>query len=340
MSAPVPPRGASIPIGVYRGRGCGAAAIERYEEFLGRPVDYVLDFMAESPSSWAQFEAGCLTAGAGVSAWRGQLGDRRLVLGVPACCLGSGWADEAAGRNDSHWSALGSRLVSLGFGDAVLRVGREMNGSWYTWAVGEGGQAAYISGYRHVVSVLRAIPGASFRFCWSPYIGTGTLPSSGTESAYPGDAYVDEIGVDVYDGDWSGIYGGPADAITTTQQQQVWDRLLTEWDSLRGWYHLALSHGKPLCFPEWGLRLWRDAGAYHGGGDNAVLVQGMAEFITGSGAAWHAMWEDPWAPASATLTPSPAGPSPSRWPAPRSLPHSAAKGTNSVIAPFPPQRAA
>ena len=46
--------------------------------------------------------------------------------------------------------------------------------------------------------------------------------------------------------------------------------------------------------PEWGLRLWRDGGAYHGGGDNPVLVQGMADFITGCRAAWHAMWEDPW----------------------------------------------
>jgi hypothetical protein len=294
VTTPVPPRGTSIPIGVYRGRGCGAAAIESYETFLGRQVDYVLDFMVESPSSWAQFEAGSLTTNTDVSAWQGQLGTRTLVLGIPACCLDSGWADEAAGHNDSHWSALGSRLVSLGFSDAVLRIAREMNGSWYTWAVHEGGQATYISGYQHVVSVLRAVPGARFRFCWNPYLGPGTLSSSGTESAYPGDAYVDEIGVDVYDGDWSGIYGESADVITATQQRQVWNRMLAERDSLRGWYRLALSHGKPLCFPEWGLRLWRDAGAYHGGGDNAVLVQGMADFITGCGAAWHAMWEDPW----------------------------------------------
>ncbi len=293
MTTAARPPSASIPIGVYRGRGCGVAAIERYEGFLGRRVDYVLDFMLESPSSWAQFEAGHLTASADVSAWVGQLGARRLVLGVPACCMGAGWADEEAGRNDSHWKALGSRLVSLGLGDAVLRIAREMNAAWYRWAVREGGQTTYIRGYQHVLSVLRAIPGASFRFCWNPYLGAGTLPSSGTKSAYPGDSYVDEIGVDVYDGDWSGIYSVSADAISGSRQQ-VWDRLLTEGDSLRSWSQLARSRGKPLSFPEWGLRLWRDGGAYHGGGDNAVLVQGMADFITGCGAAWHAMWEDPW----------------------------------------------
>ena len=82
--------------------------------------------------------------------------------------MGAGWADEEAGRNDSHWKALGSRLVSLGLGDAVLRIAREMNGSWYTWAVQEGGQATYSSGYQHVLSVLRAVPRWEFPVLLEP----------------------------------------------------------------------------------------------------------------------------------------------------------------------------
>ena len=307
--------GVSIPIGVYRGRGCGISAIGVYERFIGREVQKVVDFMAEKPTSWAQFENGALTTSADVSVWRGVLGQRQLALAIPACCgnsAGSGgktWQDEASGVNDAHWEVLGNRLISLGLGGALLRIGREFNGNWYPWQVGEGGQAAYIAGYRHVVTLLRGLAGAAFRFCWNPTLGVGNLTGKGTESCYPGDSYVDEIGVDVYD--WTQknsagaqIYPGHASATTTAQQQQVLDIILTEWDSLRGWYSLALNHGKPLSFPEWGLVLWKTGGSYLGGGDNAVFVRAMADLICGCSLfGWHAMWEDPWAPASATPTP-------------------------------------
>ena len=81
--------------------------------------------------------------------------------------------------------------------------------------------------------------------------------------------------------------------------------MLTERDSLRGWYSLALNHGKPLSFPEWGLVLWKTGSSYLGGGDNAMFVRAMADFISGCWlSGWHAMSEEPVAPASATPTPS------------------------------------
>ena len=141
MSTP----GASIPIGVYRGCGCGISAIGAYESFIGREVQNVVDCMGEKPTSWAQFENGNLTSTADVSVWQNVLGQRQLVLGVPACCGasassdGTTWADEANGVNDTHWEALGNRLIALGLGGAVLRIGREFNGNWYPWQVAEGG---------------------------------------------------------------------------------------------------------------------------------------------------------------------------------------------------------
>ena len=111
--------GAGIPIGVYRGRGCGISAIGVYENFIGRQVHKVVDFMVERPASWAQFENGNLTSTADVSGWQGVLGQRQLALGVPACCgvsAGSGgrtWAEEANGVNDTHWQALGNRLIGV-----------------------------------------------------------------------------------------------------------------------------------------------------------------------------------------------------------------------------------
>jgi Glycosyl hydrolase family 26 len=298
--------GASIPIGVYRGRGCGMPAINAYEAFIGRDVQLVVDFMIEEPTTWAEFEKASLTSSTDVSVWQNVLGQRRLALGVPACCgasTGSGgktWTDEANGVNDAHWEALGNHLIGLGLGNAVLRIGREFNGSWYPWQVKEGGQASYIAGYSHVVTVLRRLAGADFRFCWNPTLGQGNLTKKGAESCYPGDGFVDEIGLDVYD--WTQknsagteIYPGNAAATTTVQQHEVLDILLTEPDSVRGWYSLALNHAKPLSFPEWGLVLWKTGTKYLGGGDNAVFVRGMADFMSGCSLfGWHAMWEDPW----------------------------------------------
>jgi len=299
-----------VPAGVYRGAPADIAPIAAYERFLGRQVTYVVAFMADTPASWAQFEAGTLAAstngGPGphtAADWAPILGGRKLALAVPACCMGSTWADEAAGKNDQHWAALARTLITAGLGNSTLRIAREFNGSWYRWTVNGGNAAAYRTAYARIVTVMRGVPGAAFRFCWNPCLGQGTFgPGSGAETAWPGAGVVDEIGLDVYDGDWAGIYPGHADQITTTQQQQVWDGMLTEWDSLRGWYNVARgavpampvpAGGIPLSFPEWGLRTWMDGGTYHGGGDNAILIRGMAEFITGCGAAWHALWEDP-----------------------------------------------
>jgi hypothetical protein len=125
------------------------------------------------------------------------------------------------------------------------------------------------------------------------------LTAKGNESCYPGDRYVDEIGVDVYD--WTQknsagtqIYPGNAAGTTTGQQQEVLDITLTKRDSLRDWYSVALHHGKPLSFPEWGLVLWKTGSSYLGGGDNAVFIRAMADFISGCSLfGWHAMWEDP-----------------------------------------------
>lgn len=292
-----------VPIGVYRGAKVDVAQIESYEAFLGMPagqtVSYVLAFTADNPS-WAQFGQAIMPnatngppGSTSATAWAPVLGGRQLVLAVPACVQGTTWAAEAAGANDAHWKALAGTLVAAGLGDSVLRVGREFNASWYPWKVAEGGQAAYIAGYRHVLDVLRAVPGAGFRFCWSPALGAGNLTRHGTESCYPGDAWVDEIGVDVYDFTVASVYPGDPSKVTADQQQQVLDQRMVMWDGLRGWYALARNRGKPLSFPEWGLVCWKTAGAYLGGGDNAVFTRGVADLIRGSTlGGWHAFWED------------------------------------------------
>lgn len=292
----------SVPIGVYRTSLPDIAAVEAYEQFLGlsgSTVDYVLAFMADTPASWAQFENAILAqhtnggpSTTSATAWAPLLGPRQLVLGVPACCMGTTWAQEAAGVNDTHWAALARTLAATRLGNCVLRIGRELN-TGYRWKATPSNVSAYRTGYARIVNTMRSA-GFSGTFMWNPMVMPGNFGGSGggTESAYPGDSVVDVIGLDIYDASWSGIYPTSPDLVTAPMHQAVWDGFLIGWDGLRGWYNFARARGKQLAFPEWGLQLWKDAGVYHGGGDNPVLVGELAQFMKGCGAYMHAMWED------------------------------------------------
>jgi PKD repeat protein len=82
-------------------------------------------------------------------------------------------------------------------------------------------------------SDLTANPFPRLRVLWSPLAG-GTPRVSGNAPAmyYPGAAYVDVDGGDIYD-----------EALTDT----------APWSDLEALYRLALSHRKPFSVPEWGL---------------------------------------------------------------------------------------
>ena len=57
----------------------GISAIGVYEDFIGREVQKVVDFMVERPASWAQFEHGNLTSTADVSVLGGERWQRRMT---------------------------------------------------------------------------------------------------------------------------------------------------------------------------------------------------------------------------------------------------------------------
>lgn len=306
-----------IPIGVYRTALPNITAVQAYEAFLQMPpgttVDYVLSYLADTPANWGQFEQAMLAAstngGPGTvpaTAWVPLLGGRQLVLSVPACCMGTTWANEASGANDAHWTALANTLVNGGLGNCVLRIAREFNGSWYRWQVTSSNYTSYQAAYAHIVTIMRNA-GFTGQFMWNPYLLQGNFagfsPPQGVELVYPysngatgSDTIVDLIGLDLYDGPDAVNYPWWETIRTTAQQQAVWRTYLnpvTGWDELSGWRSLAASHHKPgLAYPEWGLRLWNDGNKYEGGGDNPLFVNEMAAWMKDTSASLHAFWED------------------------------------------------
>jgi len=90
----------------------------------------------------------------------------------------------------------------------ILRLAHEMNGSWYPWSAGAGVHPAdYRTMWRRVYDIFRdeALWGDSVRWLWS--INAETTGGVEVAAFYPGDAYIDWVGVDGYNfadsQDWS-----------------------------------------------------------------------------------------------------------------------------------------
>ncbi|WP_158289323.1 stalk domain-containing protein [Paenibacillus flagellatus] len=80
-----------------------------------------------------------------------------------------------------------------------LRYASEMNGNWTAWS---GDPAAYIEKFRIVANVMKA-EAPNVALVWSP----GDVPKFNMASFYPGDEYVDWVGVSLYTEPYS--HGNP-----------------------------------------------------------------------------------------------------------------------------------
>jgi hypothetical protein len=176
----------------------------------------------------------------------------------------------AAGADDARFRALGVLLVHDGFAGAVIDLGREMTGDWYNWSEEKCPRTeprCYVLAWRHAVDAMRSVPGQHFRFLWTVFPGTAAAID-----AWPGAAYVDLVGTDVYD--W---YGGPNYTYPHTASGQLdhnakWQQILTQPGGLDWLARLSQLTGKPIAIPEWGL----DFHSFGGKDDPAFITRMLA----------------------------------------------------------------
>ncbi|MCA1667099.1 MAG: hypothetical protein LC793_06820 [Thermomicrobia bacterium] len=104
----------------------------------------------------------------------------------------------AGGAYDDLLRRWGSDLATWGK-PFYLRIGDEMNGNWDSWSPGVNTNtiADYIAMWRHVVTVMRETGNGlpNVRFVWSPNV---ISPGANFVPMYPGDDYVDWVGLDGY----------------------------------------------------------------------------------------------------------------------------------------------
>lgn len=79
-----------------------------------------------------------------------------------------------------------------------VRWGAEMNGNWNPWDPGVNGNTAaqYVAAWRHIHAIFTAQGATNVKWAWTPITEYGG--STPLASVYPGDAYVDLVGVDGY----------------------------------------------------------------------------------------------------------------------------------------------
>jgi beta-mannanase len=123
-----------------------------------------------------------------------------------------------------------------------------MNGDWYrNWVVTSRNSADFKKAFARYVGILRqAMP--TVYISWSPNYGDHT--GLNVSFWYPGDEVVDCVAPDYYD-------DGDSDARVDIA---AWNAEADDQDDEgnpigpEAWRQFAEQHGKPVCFPEWGLK--------------------------------------------------------------------------------------
>jgi hypothetical protein len=256
-----------VQLGVYAGGGNPSRAAA-FGSWLGKPPTLVLDYLERE--SWADIAQ---TTWA-LDAWESE--PYQLVLSVPMFPGdGSSLANGASGNYDHHFVELGKNLVARGLENSTIRLGWEFNLPHFPWYAGAD-TALFVVYWRSIVDAMRSVDGAAFTFDWSANLGSGAFA---LEDAYPGDAFVDTIGLDVYNHDWDTGW---------ENSRTRWQNLLTKNYGLEWHRQFAEGRGKRTSFPEWGMIVRSDG---HGGGDDAYFIEQMHAWINGGDTAFQVYFD-------------------------------------------------
>ncbi len=115
--------------------------------------------------------------------------------------------------NGSNDLLIRARAAAIkAFGKPVfLRWGAEMNGNWFAWSGSANGNnpSLYVAAWRHIHNLFRAVGVTNVSWVWAPNADSkpgGIDPTSWNNwrNYYPGDGYVDWVGIDGYN--WGSIY--------------------------------------------------------------------------------------------------------------------------------------
>lgn len=246
--------------------GNNPSEVLKFEQWLGKPVDGVLGYVGHQ--SWQDFTG---SAGWADGLWS-QI-DRPINWSVPLIVNGANLAQAASGAYDAYWRTVATQLADNRPQDATIdiRTGWEFNGSWFPWTAAGGNEDEFAAAFRRFVDVFRSVEGGErFRFEWN--IASGDFGID-VEKAYPGNAWVDVIGIDFY---WNPEWEG-------TDPIRAWDLEVNQGYGLKWLEDFAARMGKPTAYSEWGVPAGIDASRY---------IAKVKEWFDAHNVELHHYWDD------------------------------------------------
>ncbi|MGY0235219.1 glycoside hydrolase family 26 protein [Longispora urticae] len=104
--------------------------------------------------------------------------------------------DIAEGKQDTYITGFAKAVRNLNL-PIAMTFAHEMNGHWYSWGTKGNTPEEYVAAWRHVHDIFRAQNATNVLWAWTPNV---INPVRGVELGplYPGDAYVDWVGLDGY----------------------------------------------------------------------------------------------------------------------------------------------
>jgi hypothetical protein len=197
--------------------------------------------------------------------WKGDIDNAMGVF------TSGSWAQAARGEYDARWRTALTNMAAARAGKpgvVYIRLAHEMNGDWYEWSVNSRNVKEFKAAWVRFAGLVRTnFPKAKIVFG----ANCGSNSDIGVPAMWPGDDYVDVVGVDFYDM-WPNL-----------PDQATWDARYMARDhgdsplGIGAWLAFAKAHGKPLALPEWGLN-WADDKT-PGPQDNPFFIQKMNEFF-------------------------------------------------------------
>ena len=234
------------------------SGVKEWGTWRGRPAD--VETWWVDRSSWRGMADFSAIADAGFPTY---------AVGIPPFPEdgGGSLAACAAGDYDRRWLDIGNAINAAGLQDrVVVRLGWEFDGDWYEWSATD--PAAFAQCWRHVVTAAESVaPGV--RWAWNVSRGPNHISADSTR-AYPGDDYVDTIGVD------------SSDFYPPATDESSWAEHLNGEYGLNHWLDFARLHHKSLSIPEWGSVSGTQEEAGH---DNPFYIGKMHEFFA-QNASW------------------------------------------------------
>lgn len=258
--------------GVYVGNGDDikplASIVQDYQTWLGKSVDILA--LHTGAGGWGDWT--------GSIGW--QLYNHRDVINthdihwsIPLIPNFDASMTQAAQGTYSDKYVEAARTIAQGTpgtDQIYIRTGWEFNATWSPHSSSAMGQPdQYVGAYRDFVESFRSVSDR-FVFEWTPNIGDqGMNP----ELAYPGDDYVDIIGMDFY---WDS-----KQSWSITDPVQAWDFFVNQPYGLQWLEDFATAHGKPTAYSEWGIN----------SSNGAYFVAQAAQWFEDHNVVYQSYWE-------------------------------------------------